>query len=126
LRLRGKGRPDKGGMLVPPTGTARMASEFLHECLVPYLEGKGLLNEDTAECKLTADEGIAGCPDGGKREFTPVLGEYSLLWDGAPSHLPSTHTHVSAFHPRSSCFSPTQRDISESTPQLRCQSWCNG
>jgi transposase len=98
LRVRGKGRPDKGGMLVPPTGDARMASEYLHECLAPYLEGKGLLNGDTAECKGTADEGMEGCPDGGKREFVPVLGDYSLLWDGAPSHLPSTHTHISAFH----------------------------
>ena len=96
LRARGKGRPDKGGMLIPPTGDARMASEYLHECLVPFMKGKGLLNENTAECKLTADEGIEGCPDGGKREVTPDLGDYSLLWDGAPSHLPSTHTHVSA------------------------------
>jgi hypothetical protein len=62
------------------------------------MRGKGLLNEDTAECKLTADEGIEGCPDGGKREFVPALAEYNLLWDGAPSHLPSTHTHISAFH----------------------------
>ena len=57
-----------------------MASEYLHECLVPFMKGKGLLNENTAECKLTADEGIEGCPDGGKREVTPDLGDYSLLW----------------------------------------------
>ena len=72
LRARGKGRPDSGGMVVPPTGDARMASEYLHECLIQFMRGKGLLNEDTAECKLTADEGIEGCPDGGKREFVPT------------------------------------------------------
>ena len=98
LRARERGRPDSGGMLVPPTGDARMASEYLHECLIPFLQGQGLLNADTATCKLTADEGLESCPDGGKREFAPVLGDYSVLWDGAPSHLPSTHTHVSAFH----------------------------
>jgi hypothetical protein len=92
LRAKGRGRPDGGGALIPPTGDARTASEYLFSCLVPYLEGKGLLNGNTAECKLTADEGIQGCPDGGKRECRPVLKDMSLLWDGAPSHLPSSHT----------------------------------
>jgi transposase len=99
LRVRRKGRPDSGGVLIPPTGDARMASEYLHECLVPFMRGMGLKNDDSAVCKLTADEGIQACPDGGRIEFRPgALSAYSILWDSAPSHLPSTHTHVSAFH----------------------------
>lgn len=74
-----------------PTGDARMTS---YECLVPYLEGKGLLNEDTTKCELTGDERAVP----GKSEFKPVVRDYNLLWDSAPSHLPSTHTHISAFH----------------------------
>jgi hypothetical protein len=55
LRLLGRGRPDTGGQLIPPTGTARMFSEYLHECLLPCMEGRGGLNADGTECNLTAD-----------------------------------------------------------------------
>jgi len=98
LRLRSRGRPDAGGQCIPPTGDARMVSEYLHECLVPFLKGEGLKNEEGTECELTADEGIQHCPDGGKREFRPELGNLSILWDSAPSHLPTTHKRVSPFH----------------------------
>jgi hypothetical protein len=63
LRIRGKGRPNRGGECTPPTGNTRMVSEYLHECLVPFMEGEELLNEEGEECDLTADEGIRGCPD---------------------------------------------------------------
>jgi transposase len=98
LRERGKGRPDTGGQLIPPTGTARMFSEYLHECLAPVLQGKGPLNDIDTECRLSADEGIEGCPDYAKVEFKPAINELSLLMDSAPSHLPSNHLTVSAFH----------------------------
>ena len=98
LRLLGKGRPDTGGQCIPPTGTARMFSEYLYECLLPFMKGKGALNDAGVECKLTADEGIEGCPDYGKLEFQPRLKDLSILMDSAPSHLPSNHVRVTAFH----------------------------
>lgn len=83
LRARGRGRPDAGGQLIPPTGTARMFSEYLHECLVPFMEGNEVLNAEGTECHLTADEGIEGCPDYGKLEFKADTNEFSLLiWTG--------------------------------------------
>jgi hypothetical protein len=62
---------------------AMMVSEYLHECLVPFMEGEELLNDDGEECDLTADEGIRGCPDFGLREYAPVMNETSILWDSA-------------------------------------------
>ena len=87
LRARRKGRPDSGGVLISPTGDARVASEYPHECFVPFMRGMGLKNDDSAVCKLTADEGIQACPDGGRLEFRPgALSVYSILWDSAPRH----------------------------------------
>ena len=98
LRARGRGRPTAGGALMAPTGNARMVSEYLYSCMVPYLKGEGLKNEAGSECATTMDEGIESCPDGGKREYEPNLQETSVLWDSAPSHLPTTHTRITAFH----------------------------
>jgi transposase len=98
LRARGRGRPTAGGALMAPTGNARMVSEYLYSCLVPFLKGEGLKNEAGGECTTTMDEGIESCPDGGKREYEPNLQEMSILWDSAPSHNPSTHARVSPFH----------------------------
>ena len=81
-----------------PTGNARMVSEYLYSCMVPFLKGEGLKNETGSECATTMDEGIESCPDGGKREYDPDLRETSVLWDSAPSHLPTTHTRITAFH----------------------------
>ena len=75
-----------------------MFSEYLYECLLPFMKGKGALNDAGVECKLTADEGIEGCPDYGKLEFQPRLKDLSILMDSAPSHLPSNHVRVTAFH----------------------------
>jgi transposase len=97
LRSRTRGRPTAGGALMAPTGNARMVSEYLFSCLLPYLRGEGLKN-DGDECGGTADEGIDGCPDGGKREYNPHLVETSILWDSAPSHVPTNHTRITAFH----------------------------
>jgi hypothetical protein len=44
------------------------------------------------------DEGIRGCPDGGKREYRPKLKESSMLWDNAPSHLPNSTKRSSPFY----------------------------
>jgi len=98
LRSRTKGRPTAGGALTAPTGNARMVSEYLYSCLVPFLKGEGLHNETGSECETTADEGIESCPDGGKLEVRPRLSHMSILWDSAPSHLASNHIRVSAFH----------------------------
>ncbi len=106
LRARGKGRPTLGGATVPPTGDARMVSEYLFSCLVPFLRGDGLRNDGGFECETTADEGVASCPDGGKLESAGVgalggvqdLGGKSILWDSAPSHLPTTHRSITPFH----------------------------
>ena len=81
-----------------PIGDARMVSEYLYSCLVPYLKTGRLHNELGSECATSIDEGIESCPDGGKWEYKPRLGEISILWDSAPSHLPSNHVQVSAFH----------------------------
>ena len=77
---------------------ASRLQEHLYECLLPFMKGKGALNDAGVECKLTADEGIEGCPDYGKLEFQPRLKDLSILMDSAPSHLPSNHVRVTAFH----------------------------
>ena len=94
LRASGRGRPNAGGALMAPTGDARMVSEYLCSCLVPFLKGKGLHNATGDTCLHTADEGITSCPDGGKLEYRPRLADTSILWDSAPSHLASNHVHV--------------------------------
>jgi len=98
LRMRKRGRPNAGGVVVPPTGDAYMVSEYLYEGLGTYLDGQDLHAGDQIECKYSADLGIKGCPDGGKREFRPAVRDMTLMWDNAPSHLPTTsNTSVSPF-----------------------------
>ena len=43
---------------------------------------------------------IRGCPAGGKREFNTqrCMQNMAILWDNAPSHLPTTPNRVSPFH----------------------------
>ena len=98
LRARGKGRPTAGGQLTAPTGNARMVSEYLYSCLAPFLKNGKLHNADGNECTTTMDEGIESCPDGGKFQYRPRLSEMSILWDSAPSHLPSNHVRIGPFH----------------------------
>eukprot|EP00466_Bigelowiella_natans_P009341 jgi/Bigna1/76049/fgenesh1_pg.38_\ len=98
LRMRKRGRPNAGGVVVPPTGDACVVSEHLHEGLGACLDGQDLHAGDQMECKCSADLGIKGCPDGGKREFRPAVRDVTLMWDNAPSHLPTTsNTSVSPF-----------------------------
>ena len=98
LRVRGKGRPSAGGAVIAPTGDSRMTSDYLYNCLLPYLRDGTLLNADGSECELkSSDEGIAGCPSFGKREFQPDIKSLSLLWDSAPSHQPTNFKTVSPF-----------------------------
>ena len=97
LRARGRGRPDSGGALVPPTGNAYMVSEYLHQCLGTYMAGQDLWAGEKTECELSGDLGIRGCPDGGKRECKMNSREMTLMWDNAPSHLPTTTNRVSPF-----------------------------
>lgn len=104
LRARGRGRPSLGGQVIPPTGNARMTSEYLYSCLLPFLNRgvHALHNSSGFDCDTSADEGIESCPDYGKiegnRGVVPNLGERSILWDSAPSHQPSNHLFVSPFH----------------------------
>src|SRR4029079_861677 len=90
LRARGLGRPSSGGQMLPATGNAFMTSEYLHQCLGTFLAGQGLWAEDEDECALSADVGIRGCPDGGKREWAGDMGNMSLMWDNGPAHRPTT------------------------------------
>ena len=98
LRARGRGRPTVGGACEAPTVDARMVSEYLYACLVPFLKDGKLHNPEGYECQTTADEGIESCGDGGKLEAKPNLQNMSILWDSAPPHLPSTHAHTTPFH----------------------------
>jgi transposase len=100
LRARkGPGRPSKGGALTVFTGDARIASEYLHQCLLPYMNSGELWSPQATECKLTMDEGIRGCPDGGKREYNIKASDTTLQWDNAPSHLaPKGSKSVGGFH----------------------------
>jgi transposase len=98
LRARGRGRPTVGGACEPATVDARMTSEYLYACLVPFLKTCKLHNPEGHECQTTADEGIESCADGGKLEAKPNLQTMSILWDSAPPHLPSTHAHTTPFH----------------------------
>ena len=99
LRRRSKGRPDTGGRLIPPTGNAHMVSEYLHQCLGIYLDSGELWGSDRDTCELSADLGIRGCPSGGRREWNTkrTVRNMYILWDNAPSHLPTTTNRVSPF-----------------------------
>jgi transposase len=97
-RARNRGRPSAGGACEAPVGDARMVSEYLFSCLVPYLKTGELKNGDGFDCKgATADEGIEQCPSGGKKEANVDLKQLKICWDNAPSHLPSTHISITPF-----------------------------
>ena len=92
-----KGRPSLGGKLVAPTGDSRQLSEYLHQCLVPFLNTGELWAADKDTCALTMNEGVRSCPDGGVRQYTPKLNETTVVWDSAPSHLPANSKKASGF-----------------------------
>jgi transposase len=97
LRQRKQGGQEKGA-LRPHTQTSYYFSEYLSQCLGTYATGEDLWSEGDNECKLSADLGIRGCPDGGKREYMPKMRETTLMLDNAGYHQYTTENTVSAFH----------------------------
>ena len=97
LRQRKKGGQEKGE-LRSHTQTSYYFSEYLSQCLGTYAAGDDLWSAGDNECKLSADLGIRGCPDGGKREYLPSLRDNTLMMDNAAYHQYTTENTVSAFH----------------------------
>jgi transposase len=97
FRQRKQGGQEKGA-LRPHTQTSYYFSEYLSQCLGTYATGEDLWSEGDNECKLSADLGIRGCPDGGKREYMPNMRETTLMMDNAGYHFYTTENTVSAFH----------------------------
>lgn len=96
------GREYHGGARVPHTGTARGLSDYLLNCLSPYLADGKLHNGAGHTPGTSADETLAGCPDYGKREFAPPVRAMRLVLDNAQTHLPPPKTdsgsEASPFH----------------------------
>jgi len=96
LRQRKKGGQETGA-LRPHTQTSDYVSEYLSQCLGTYAAGDDLWSAGDNQCKLSADLGIRGCPDGGKRDYMPNMRETMLMMDNAGYHLYTTENTVSAF-----------------------------
>jgi hypothetical protein len=104
LRTRGRGRPTvrvRGLQCAceAPIVDARMISEYLYACLMPFLETGKLHNPEGFECQSTTDEDIESYSNDGKLETKPNLLNMIIyiLWDSAPQHLPSTDAHITPF-----------------------------
>jgi transposase len=97
MRKMGKGRPEKGE-LQSHHPTAYSFSEYLNQSFGTYLNGDDLWSENATECKFSADVGIRGCPDIGRRDYIPNVSETTLLLDNAPFHSYTTKNEISPFH----------------------------
>jgi transposase len=98
LRARAPGRPSVGGAIRPETVTARTVSEYMHQCLTPYLFESDLWNANGVHCAINAEDGVRSCPDNGTNELTGNPKDKRIVMDSAKPHLPpSGSCAISAF-----------------------------
>ena len=89
-RARAKGRPAGCGAVRPAVVTARVVTEYFHQCLYPFLTEVGLWNKEGYLCEMSAEAGVRSCPDYGVNALTGDLSRKYIVMDSAKSHLPST------------------------------------